>query len=467
VNLTILSADEIQAIHSTTLGILENIGVQMDDPEARSILCDHGAVEKKGRIFLPADLIEGLIKSCPAQVRIAGRDGSATLGGGSMHVHNLGGAREVLDFNAGTIRPASSKDVATSARLLDALENVTTVTPLYTPQDVPSNMVTLAMFDQTIRHTLKPINGPGVHRSSDVGYLAEMMKVVCDDQESISLGVSPISPLKFPREITQTVIEIARRNIPLGPLPCPSLGLTAPITMAGALAQQNAENLATIALTQAVQPGLPIIYCGRLAPANMRSFGPAWGNPETGLAGAATVQLGHYYGLPVNVYGLSCSTYGLDIQNGYERALNALVPALAGADELSGIGEMAGGILSCPEQMVIDNEIISMVRRLISGFKVDADTLALQVIEEVMNGNHSYAAEMHTVRHLRAGEVWRPTLAVQQISWDEWCLAGRETVVQHAQEKVMEILVQHDVPPLSEEQADALDEILEAARQQS
>ena len=157
---------------------------------------------------------------------------------------------------------------------------------------------------------------------------------------------------------------MARLGLPFGPLPCPQVGATAPMTLAGALALQNAENLAAIVLAQLVRPGLPIIYCGRLAVMDMRTIAPLWGNPETGLISAATVQLGHRYGLPVNVYGLCTTAYDLDMQNGYERAINAALPALAGADELSGIGEMGGGVLSCPAQMVIDDEIAGAVQRL-------------------------------------------------------------------------------------------------------
>lgn len=112
-----------------------------------------------------------------------------------------------------------------------------------------------------------------------------------------------------------------------------------------------------------MRSGLPVIYHGRLAVLDMRSAVPMWGNPEIGLASAATVQLAHHCHLPVNVYGLACSGYALDVENGYERALNALVPALAGADELSGVGKMAGGIFSSNAQMVIDDEIVGMVQR--------------------------------------------------------------------------------------------------------
>ncbi len=465
--LTILSSDEVDAIHRATLRILSEVGILLDEAEARALLLDHGAREQHGRICLPPDLVETCLKRCPPQVRLRGRGKQATLGDGTLHVHNLGGARDVLDTPDGALRPATAGDVARSARLLDALDQVTTVTPLYTPRDVPPALMTLAMFDQTVRHTLKPINGPGVQTRAEVRRLAEMMRVVLGDTPSVSLSVSPISPLTFPADIVQAMAEVARQGLPFGALPCPSLGATAPMSLAGGLAQQNAEVLASIVLVQLLAPGLPVIYFGRLAVLNMRSGAPMWGNPEIGLAAAATVQLGHHYGLPVNVYGLAGNGYAIDIQEGYERALNAIVPALAGADEISGVGEMAGGIFSSDVQMVIDNEIIAMVQRIRRGLAVDEDALAVEVIAQVMDSDRNFLAEPHTVKYLRAGEVWQGRLGMHAAGWEAWRDAGKPTVVERAQREAERILAAHQVPPLPEDQARALDEIMQAARDEA
>jgi trimethylamine--corrinoid protein Co-methyltransferase len=192
----------------------------------------------------------------------------------------------------------------------------------------------------------------------------------------------------------------------------------------------------------------------------MRSFSPAWGNPEVGLAGAAAVQIGHYYHLPVNVYGLSCSVYSMDIQNGYERALNVIVPALAGADEISGVGEMAGGIFSCNAQMVVDNEILGMVQRLRDGFAVDEDTLALDLIDQVMEDRAEFSGSAHTIRHLRRGEVWHGKLGKIPASFDSWRASGGEMIVDHAQRRADELLETHEVPPLAEDVSSALNNML-------
>jgi trimethylamine--corrinoid protein Co-methyltransferase len=318
------------------------------------------------------------------------------------------------------------------------------------------------MYRHTLPHTTKPVHGPGIQTAAEVEFLIRMAQVIGQPNEVLSIGISPISPLTFPDDLTAAIIATAQEGIPFGPLPCPTAGLTAPLSLAGALAQQNAEVLAAIVLTQLVQPGVPVYYCGRLALMEPRSGDSVWGGVELGMVSAATVQIGHRYGLPVNVYGLSTNAHDLGLQNGYERALNAVIPALAGADELSGIGEMAGGVMGSFAQMVIDDEIAASVRRLLRGFMVDADSLALQVIAEVMDETRNFISESHTIRHLRAGEVLLTQL-VERRNWTEWENSGREGMVERAQAKAENILTEHNVEPLSEDQEEELSEILREA----
>jgi len=273
------------------------------------------------------------------------------------------------------------------------------------------------------------------------------------------VGISPISPLTFPDDIAEAMLEAARLGMILGPLPCPILGATSPMSIAGGLTQQNAEVLAAVVLAQLAQPGLPIIYKGRLSVMDARTGLSVWGNPEIGLISAATVEIGHHYGLPVDVYGLSTNAHTSDIQSGYERTLNALVPVLAGADEISGVGEMEGGVTSSLAQMVIDDEILSSVGRIRRGFEVDGEALAVEVIGEVMGSSCNFLAEKHTVRYLRRGEVLQPRLAGRE-NWAEWEAAGRRGLLERAEEKALELLASHEAPPLSEEQQAALREVI-------
>ena len=465
VQLSVLTEPQVRSIHLATLRILDEVGVVLTQPTAREILAGSGARVQGDRLLLPPELVEEALDRCPPQVTVRGRSGAEmVLGDGSLDWHNLGGASTVYDHRTEARRPATLQDVHDSTRLLDALDGVTNITPFFTPQDVPGPLMSLAMYRNALPHTTKPLQGPGTQTGAEVRYAVRMASVIGPPDEVLSLGISPISPLSFPDDVAEAMMETARLGIPLGPLPCPTAGATAPMSLAGAVAQQNAEVLASIVLAELVRPGLPIVYCGRLAAMEPRTGVSVWGGVELGLVSAATVQIAHHYGLPVNVYGLSTNANVLDLQGGYERALNAIVPALAGADELSGIGELAAGVTGSYAQMVCDDEIAASVRRLRQGFATDEEALAVEVIASVMDGagqgrGGNYLDQRHTVRYLRAGEVLATRLADRR-TWEEWQRGGRETMADRAQAEAERLLARHEVPPLSDDQERELDAIM-------
>lgn len=459
----IISDQEIEAIHEATLRVLSEVGIVLDHPQIREQLADSGATLNGAIVQLPPDLVEKSIEISTKKVKTRGRDGKIiTLGDGSLHWHNLGGARDVYDPVSGKLHRATLQDLRDSTRLLDALDQATTITPFFTPIDVPGELMSLAMYRYALPHTTKPLHGPGVQTGEEVKFAVEMAEVIGPVDEVLTMSVSPISPLTFPADLVESMVQIARYGIPFGPLPCPTAGTTAPMSLAGALTQQNAEVLASVVIAQLIKPGLPIIYCGRLAMMEPRTGGSVWCGVEGGMASAATVQIGHRYGLPVNVYGLSINSHTLEIQNGYERALNSILPALAGADELSGIGEMAAGVTGSLAQMVVDNDIAASVRRIIKGFEVNDDSLAVDVILDAMEGEHNYLAQRHTIDYLRGGELLYNTLGVRH-SFEAWEKSGRVGLAENAQAKAEIILAEHIVPPLEESQERELEKIFQAA----
>jgi len=278
----------------------------------------------------------------------------------------------------------------------------------------------------------------------------------------LTLSLSPVSPLSIPDHEADAIMEIARQGIAFAPLPCPTAGTTAPFSISGAITQQNAEVLAALVLAELVHPGLPIIYCGRLAMMEPRSGLSVWGGVEMGMASAGTVQIGHRYGLPVNVYGFSTNAHGLDAQDGFERALNAAIPALAGADELSGIGEMEAGVMGSYAQMVADNEFAGSIYRIRKGIAADADALAVDVIASAMSSTRNFLGQKHTMKYLRSGEVYLTKLA-ERGSWEAWENAGRLGFVERAQAEAEKLLREHQVPPLEAAQERELDALMKAA----
>jgi trimethylamine--corrinoid protein Co-methyltransferase len=169
--------------------------------------------------------------------------------------------------------------------------------------------------------------------------------------------------------------------------------------------------------------------------------------------------------LPVNVYGFSTNAHVLDTQNGFERALNAILPALAGADELSGIGEMEAGVMGSFAQMVADNEFAGSILRARKGFGADTDALAVDVIAAVMASTRNFLGQKHTMKYLRSGEIYNTRLA-ERASWETWETGGRKGLAERAQIEAERILREHQVPPLESAQERELDAILSAAERE-
>jgi len=431
--LNFLGFEEVELIHEASLRILNETGVILTHPPAVDLLVDSGARINNNKVLIPPSLVESCLEKCPQKVSIKGRGGAIKiLGEGALSFHNLGGARDIFDQATMTHRYATIQDIRDSTRLLDALPNCNTITPFFTPQD------------------------------AEARYAVRMAEVLGNPKEILSLSVSPVSPLMIPDHEAEAIMEIARLGITFGSLPCPTMGTTAPFSIAGAIAQQNAEVLASIVLVQLVHPGLPVIYCGRLAMMEPRTGISVWGGLEMGLASAGTVYIGHRYGLPVNVYGFSTNAHSLDIQNGFERSLNAILPCLAGADELSGIGEMEAGVSGSYAQMVIDNEFAANILRARNGFNVNEDSLGVDVISSVMNGSRNFLGNRHTVKYLKGGEILLTRLA-ERGTWESWNDNEQKGMAENAQSEAERILREHLVPGLDPIQENELDLLMDAA----
>jgi trimethylamine--corrinoid protein Co-methyltransferase len=458
--LPVLDQVQIEQIHTASMQILLNTGISLDHSEATAMLYDHGAKVLKDRVVFSQEIIETVLEQIPKEVLITGRDTKKTIKLLSNHCypHNVGGVPNTYVPSTGVRRSATRNDNIQAVILMDALPHIASITPLYTPQDVPGPEMTLWMAHDTLANTTKPFRSPGVQTGAEVRALVEMFRIAAPEGQ-FTIGVSPVSPLTFPAGIVDAIFEVARNNQVLGPLPCPILGATAPMSIAGGLVQQNAEVLAAIILAYLIKPGLPVIYKGRLSVMDPYTGLSVWGNPEIGMISAATVQLAHHYGMPADVYGLCTNAHTPDIQNGYERAINTILPAMAGADEISGCGEMEGGLSSSLAQIVIDEEILSSIQRVRSGFEIDQASLGVLLIDRVMDSTHNFLAEKHTLKYLRQGEILKTSLASREC-WSQWEKSGHLTILEKADKKANHLIDIHEVVPLDDRQLTAMRQVI-------
>jgi len=463
-----LSREDILKIHEASLEVMEGIGVIVEGERARKALLDAGCEPKEKRLLFPRSLVERMLKN-PAPILLTGRDGthSLDLTTGQGFTHNFGSVSVLLDLEKDAVRGATSKDLEDFARLSDYLPHLKKVVPSLRPEDVPSEIAPLAMTVICLKNTTKPVSIGAASDAWEARYMLQAASLVAGGSDRLkaqpmgTLSVSPISPLHFPKDITEAIIEGALSGVPMTMLPCPGRGLTSPVTLAGGLMQQNVEELAYLVLAKLFNPECPLIYSCRLFSANMRTGLVVGNDPDVGYAGACASQLAAFYGLPSDVYGFDTGSPRLNLQAGWERAVNALWPVMAGATFISGFGSLNGGLLASIEQLYIDDEIFAFITHRQEGLAVNDTTLAVDVIASVMEGGN-FLAQEHTRDFIRAGELWMPRIGCS-IGFEEWAAKGGQDLVQEARQAIQDVMSKHEVPPLDEGLQRELDELLKAA----
>lgn len=467
-NLEVLSREQIDRLHEGTLRVLAEVGVTVEHEEAQQRLADSGCSIACQRVKMPDHVVERALAQIPGPFRLYASRGDyeVEIGWDNLLTMTLGGAPDIYDPQSGKRRPSTSDDLAKAALVADWAEHIHIFAPLFGQENVPGELVEMMEYVVTVRHYSKAFNA-SIYSSAGVRYITEMAAVVAGGIDALRArpsalySICPISPLRYTQELVDAIITVADYGLPLSLVPLPVLGVSSPITLAGALIQQNAEILAGLVLAYQYRPGLPIMYNGLLCPADMRTALSIWGPPEVGLAGACSAQLARHYNLPCKVYGFSTSSKTLDMQNGVERSQNALMAALAGPSMLGGIGGGFDLLSASLEQLVIDNEIMDRILFYRRQPIMHQSTMALAGMREVTDGV-PFLGQMHTVEHLRAGVLWQPLLS-DIASIDKWEAQGAKTMPQRAAELVQQILEEHQVEPLPDEVDAELDRLLSQA----
>ncbi len=465
--------EAIEAIHEASLKVLERLGVQVESPAAREVLLASGCTEgARGRLLMPRTVVLDAVAACVPRFTLAARDDTRSIpvdaDPGATYVHNMGGARDMVDAKTGVARRATMADQVRLTRVMHHMANLHAVTSLVQPDDVPHQLEPLYSYLVLARETDKPIGGPGISFALQADFLRRMAIAVTGADGTggrypVDLAFSPVSPLQLGAEVADALLATVRAGrVAVEILPCPAAGTTAPGSMSAAVATQNAEVLAGLVLTQAAAPGTPLYYGPRLSSINPRTGVVTSGPPETGVASIAATLLARRYGLACDCYGPTSDAVAVDTQFGYEHMANAILGLAAQPRFLSGPGENQSGVAGSVEALVIDDEVLNYAFYAFRQPAWDADALSLDAIAEGLESGFGFLATAHTRRYLRSDFV-RPTLSYRG-SLGDWQSSGRTGLVDLATEKAAAMAAQ---PPVGLPD-DALDELCslidEAAR---
>jgi len=461
-----LSPDGLARLHDASLQILAGTGVAVGSAGIRDRLAVAGARVDGDRVRLPAALVEAALATAPRTYTLAARDAGwdLPLDGAHGYLSVDGSAAEILDLETGVRRPSTEADLAQVTRLADALPEISFLWQGVEAGDRPVAVRPLHELRTQLTNSRKHVQIMTAVTPLAARGAVELARAVAGGADALrarpilsSFQVS-LSPLQFEGDALEAALVYADAGVPAGFVVMAIGCATAPATPAGVLAQSNAEVLAGVTILETLAPGSPTFYGACSSTMDLRSGLITCGGPEDLLYQAAFAQLARHYRLPSSVGTFAPGAKSSDWQAGLENGLSGLMSLFAGADMLSGAGLLFAARVFALEEMVLDAEIFGLIRHLGGGLKVDDETLAVKVIDEVgPSGN--FLAEHHTVAHMR--ELWQPRL-FDRGTWEDWETQGRPSPRDRARERARSLLATHVPAPLADGVGDELDRIVAA-----
>ena len=464
-----LSEEQMHDIHSAALDILQDCGTLIHHEKSLELLREAGAyVKDDRRVFIPSGLVEWAIRSAPSRVTVYDRNGkpSMLLEGRNVYYGTGSDCPNLLDSFTGKRREFLSGDVEDAVRLVDALPNIDFSMSMGLAPDFPSELQYQYKYAIMIRNSTKPQVITAADKIS-LNDIADIAAAVVGGREELSrkpvfvLYDEPTSPLVHINEALEKLLFMAENNLPTNYSPGIMAGGTSPVTMAGAITQANAEILTGLVIHQLKNSGAPFIFGAGMSPMDMQSMQPTYSSPEAMITQAGLCQIGRcLYDLPTWGFG-GCSVSKLvDEQAVNEAATYIMMSAWMGTNLVHDVGYLEFGLTYSFDLLVLCDEFIGQIRRMMEGIRVDKEYLAVDCIKRVGPGGH-FLDDDHTLDHFK--ENWQPDLTNRK-THEDWNSQGAKSMGQLAKEKIKGILKNHRPAPLPTEVDAEIERILEEAK---
>ncbi len=468
----VLSADELEQVHETSLRVLAEVGLEVRSPTVLAELAGEGADvdETSMRVRLPAPMVERALAAVPPSFVLAARDPALDLpiDGSAGYLSTDGTPADIVDLDTGLRRPSTLADLRDATVLGDAVPEIGYLWPAVAATDVDPRMQAAEFARVLLSNSTKHLNHNEAFSAPDARTVLEMAAAVVGGPDALrrrpilSTYQCAISPLMYDGGPIEAALEFGRAGVPCGFVTMAVGMAAAPATLAGHLVSTNAELLGGITILETLVPGAPTYYGPYQAFMDLRSGGMnlAWG-PEDVLLKLAAAQLGRRYGLRINIQAFQTGSKTQDWQAGAQHAISLMTIAVAGSAELiAATGTLYSAAVWSHENVLLDAELFDIVCRALEGFEVSEETLAFDTIRDVGPGGH-FLASPHTLRHMR--ERWTPHLFGRE-TWEAWEAAGRPSARERAHERVKQILAEHEPEPLPDDVTAELDRIVERHR---
>jgi trimethylamine--corrinoid protein Co-methyltransferase len=463
-----IDEDGLSAIHEASMRIVERIGVKLNHERARTLLEDRGAEVDEDRVTIPRSVVEDSVAEAPAEFTLHARnpDNDVVVGGDGPPVRAPAyGPPNVRTYEDGR-RPSTLSDYEDLVKLAQ-LEDVITCTGynVCEPNDVDESVKHLEMLERSLVLTDQPVMGST--------YGAERAQA-CLDMAGIAVGdrdlsrpyvaglINTVPPRSIDAKMLGGLLTYAEHGQPPIVSSFTMAGASGPATLAGSMAQANAETLVGITLAQLVNPGTPVVYGVPSSNIDFRYGSLSIGSPESALFVSLAARMGEFYDLPSRGGGALSDSKSVDYQSGFESMLLQTIADIGGIDYvLHAAGVLESYSAISPEKFVLDCEGLRYLDCFREGYDIDDESFQLETMTDIQPAGH-FLGERQTLVHSKE-EFFRSKVADKR-SHDDWVDSGSKSALERSHERVQRLLDRYERPPLDGDVEASLNAYLERHR---
>lgn len=453
-----ITESEVRKIHEKSLYILENVGVDFEEPEVLKLFKDRGIRVEGQRVYFDAATVENAMKSAVSSFELTTPYGSLKIGDGGVAFSSASGARNVL--RDGRVSPSQLQDFIDGRKLDDTSKVVNLLCgPFIQIEGLAPEKTALVKTALTLKYSKKPMItfcDTKEHAEASIDFVK---KFYGTDEGYFCIGVgNVISPLRYGKDDVEAILTYTRRNLPVVIACCSMPGMTSPITVGGTIVQNNAEVLAGLVMTQLVNPGAPVVYGNVTFSSDMRKAVPVSWGPEVGVFMEYAKAMASFYGVPCRTGGALPSSKDIDWQDGAETAISLMSTFDCKADfVLHCCSELDCLNIFSMEKFVLDDELMEARLSVENRNFLSDEAINIESIEEVGPGGN-YLLEEDTLALYRS-ELFLPELFNTE-AYNSWESSGKPSVLEKAKIRVQQRLEQYVQPKYEKWQEEMLEEVL-------
>jgi trimethylamine--corrinoid protein Co-methyltransferase len=462
--ISILDEEHKKLILNEAKSILETQGVFIENQQAIDMFEQNGLDHDGMRYYIPSDLVDTCLNSVPSQITLYDREGEECIALKEDQVHFDPGSAAIfiLDENTGEIREGQSKDFIRFSAVVDRLKYIEAQSTALIYQDVPKEAQDWHRLYLALYNCYKPVV-TGTFRKESFSIMKEILMTFRNSEDDLArkplaiFDACPSPPLKWSDLTTQSLIDAAKSMIPSEFVSMPLAGANAPITLIGSVTQHCAECLAGVVIVQLAKKGAPLIWGGSPAVFDMKHGTTPMGAIDTMMINLGDIEMGKFLSLPTHAYMSLSDSKIPDNQAGFEAGMGALLGGLAGINMISGPGMLDFESTQSIEKLIIDNEIVGMVKRLIRGIEDYGTPFASEILKDYED-KEELLSHPSTLKYFRK-ELFLPSPIIDRMTRDSWKEQGSKSTRKRAKDEATKMLSKPSSKPIDESLQKQLDKI--------